>query len=371
MNVTRWIAIGVVVTAGVLAACGPGEESGSAEVATRPPVAVEVSPATVGELVQSIEVVGQLEPKSEATIKSEFTAVVSEVYVTEWVRVAEGQPLARLDTREGEAAVEAARAGVLQAEVGETRARRELERAVKLKEYGLVTQQALDDARTALEAAEASTAAARAQFRAYETRLEKAIIRAPIDGVVSFRGVSVGDRVENMGGDLAMFRVVDNRVLDLTVTVPSSKSWQVKVGQPIEFTSDAAPGRTFTGEVRYINPTMDQADRSVKVIAEVRNEDGALRGGMFAKGRIVTGSRSGALRIPRAALLSWDLERGVAEVFVVEADAAERRSVRTGESAGPLVEVVEGLAVGERVVTRGGFNLRTGDRVTVASGNEA
>ncbi len=371
MNMTRWVAIGVVVLAGGLVGCGRAGESGSTEVAAKPPVAVEVSPAAVGDLTQSIEVVGQLEPKSAADVKSEFTAVVEQVYVTEWVRVAKGQPLARLDTREGEAAVEAARAGVLQAEVAETRARRELERAIKLKEFGLVTQQALDDVRTALDAAAASTAAARAQLRAYDTRLEKAVIRAPIDGVVAFRGVGVGDRVENMGGEAAMFRVVDNRLLDLTITVPSSRSSLLRVGQPIEFTTDAVPGRTFTGAVRHINPTMDEADRSVKVIAEVRNSDETLRGGMFAKGRIVTGTRSGALQIPRAALLAWDVERGVAEVFVVAGETAERRAVRTGQTAGPAVEIVEGLAAGDQVVTRGGFNLRTGDRVTVVAGSEA
>lgn len=371
MKTTRWMAIGVAMTAGILAACGPAAESGSAASAQKPPVAVEVSPATVGELTQSIEVVGQLEPKSAATVKSEFTAVVEQVYVTEWVRVSKGQPLARLDTREGEAAVEAARAGVLQAEVAQTRARRELERAIKLKEFGLITQQALDDARSAYEAAEASTSAVRAELRAYETRLEKAVIRAPIDGVVAFRGVNVGDRVENMGGDTAMFRVVDNRVLDLTVTVPSTRSSLIKVGQPIEFTTDALPGRKFTGAVRYINPSIDPSDRSVKLIAEVRNDDGALRGGLFVKGRIVTGSRPGALQIPRAALLSWDVERGTAEVFVVSGQTADRRSVRTGQTAGAAVEIVEGLTAGEAVVTRGGFNLRPGDRVTIVAGSEA
>jgi RND family efflux transporter MFP subunit len=371
MNTTRWIAIGVAAAVGILAGCGATGESGSAESAARPPVPVEISPATVGELTQSIEVVGQVEPKFAAAVKSEFTAVVAEVYVTEWVRVSRGQPLARLDTREGEAAVEAARAGVLQAEVAETRAQRELERAIKLKEFGLATQQALDDARTAHEAAEASTAAARAQLRAYETRLEKAVIRAPMDGIVAFRGVNVGDRVENMGGETAMFRVVDNRLLDLTVTVPSSRSSLLKVGQPIEFTTDAVPGRTFTGAVRYINPTMGEADRSVKVIAEVRNGDETLRGGMFVKGRIVTGTRAGALQVPRAALLAWNVERGVAEVFVVAGETAERRAVRTGLTAGAAVEIVEGLAPGDRVVTRGGFNLRSGDRVTVVAGSEA
>jgi RND family efflux transporter MFP subunit len=364
----RTVSISILAAAALAAltvgCSAPGE--GKEAQAGKPAVAVEVSPAAVGELVESIDVVGSLTPKFAAEVKSEFTAVVREVDVTEWVKVAKGQPLAKLDTREGELAVDAAKAALLQAQVGEARAERELERTVKLKEYGLATQQSLDDARTARDAAAAATASGRAVLGAAETRLAKAVIRAPIDGVVAFRGVSPGDRVENMGGG-PMFRIVDNRLLDLTIAVPSSKSAALRVGQALEFTVDAVPGRTFRGTVRYINPTVSESDRSLRVVAEVPNQDGALRGGVFAKGRILVGRREAVLQIPRAALLSWDVDRGVGEVFVVTGETAERRTVRTGETAGDLVEVVEGLAPGDRVVTRGGFNLRPGDRVQVAT----
>ncbi len=343
-------------------AVGEGKEAQGG----KPPVAVEVSPAATADLVDGIDVVGSLAPKFAADVKSEFTAVVREVKVTEWVKVAKGQPLAVLDSREGELAVEAAKAALLQAEVGQARAERESDRTAKLKESGLATQQYLDDARTARDAAAAATASARAALGAAETRLAKSVIRSPMDGVVAYRGVSVGDRVENMGGG-PMFRVVDNRVLDLTVAVPSSRSTPLRVGQPLEFTADAVPGRTFRGTVMYINPAVSETDRSVKVVAEVPNDDGALRGGVFVKGRILTGKRPGVLQIPRAALLSWDVERRVGDVFIVTGEFAERRTVRTGQTTADSVEVVEGLAAGDRVVTRGGFNLRPGDRVRVVT----
>jgi RND family efflux transporter MFP subunit len=362
----------MMAAAGILAllmattACSRTGEGDATQAGGKPAVAVEVSPALTADLRQTIEVVGTLAPKFAADIKSEFTAVVEEVYVTEWVHVAKGQPLAKLDTREGELVVEAAKASLMQAEVGETRANRELERTEKLKEFGLATQQNLDDARTAKDAAAALTAAARAAFRAAETRLSKAVIRAPMDGVVAFRGVSVGDRVENMGGNSSMFRIVDNRLLDLTVTVPSTKSAALRVGLPVQFTIAALPGRTFRGTLKFINPTVSESDRSVRVVAEVPNEDGALRGGMFVKGQIRSGERAGVLQIPRTALLSWDLERNAGEIFVVNGDVAERRAVRTGEVTGESVEVVQGVTAGEKVVTRGGFNLRPGDRVEIA-----
>jgi membrane fusion protein, multidrug efflux system len=357
------VAVGVLATLTVgCSASGEGKDTQSG----KPPVAVEVSAAASSALVESIDVVGSLTPKFAADVKSETTAIVREVYVTEWVRVAKGQPLAELDRREGELALEAVKASLMQAEVGEARAERELERTVKLKEYGLATQQGLDDARTARDAAAAVTASARAAVGAAQTRLAKTVIRAPMDGVVAFRGVSTGDRVDSVGGG-PMFRIVDNRVLDLTVAVPSSRSAALRVGQALEFSADAVPARTFRGTVRFINPSVNETDRSVKIIAEVPNDDGALRGGIFVKGRILVGQRAAVLQIPRAALLSWDVERNVGEVFVVTNGLAERRSVRTGQTAGESVEVVEGLAAGDRVVTRGGFNLRPGDRVQVAA----
>jgi len=352
----------------VLAAsgCGRGAD-GTQAAAAKPPVAVEVAPVTTGDLVESIAVVGSLAPKREATIQSEYSGIVREVFVTEWVPVATGQPLARLDSREAESTLEAARAALLQAEVAETRAVREYERALGLKQGGLATAQNVDDARSAREAAEAATAAARAQLSRAETYAEKMLIRSPLDGVVSFRGVYVGDRVENMGGGTPMFQIVDNRLLDLTVTVPSVDMAPLAVGQPLTFTADAFPNRTFTGKVTYINPKVDEASRSVKVVAEVANPTGELRGGMFVEGTIRTGERRGVLLVPRAALLSWDVAGGTGEVFVAEGGVAVRRRVRTGAVSGDRVEVSEGVAVGDRLVTRGGFNVKDGDRIDVVT----
>jgi RND family efflux transporter MFP subunit len=355
----------VMLSAAALGAAACSRD-GAGAAAEKPAVAVDVATVTSGELVETVAVVGTLKPKREATIQSEYSGIVREVFVTEWVPVRRGQPLARLDSREAETTLESARAALLQAEVAARRAVREFERAEKLKAAGLETAQGVDDARTAREAADATVAAARAQLKAAETYAEKMVTRAPLDGVVSFRGISVGDRVENMGSGAPMFVIVDNSTFDLTVTVPSTRSAAVRVGQPLEFSTDALPGRSFRGTVKFINPTVSEVDRSVAVVAEVANPDGALRGGMFVKGEIQTGRRAGVLQMPRSALLSWDLAQGTGEVFVVNGSVAERRVVRTGGAAGELVEILAGVTGGEQVVTRGGFNLREGDRVTIA-----
>ncbi|MEK6779431.1 MAG: efflux RND transporter periplasmic adaptor subunit, partial [Candidatus Deferrimicrobiota bacterium] len=90
-----------------------------------------------------------------------------------------------------------------------------------------------------------------------------------------------------------------------------------------------------------------------------------LRSGMFVKGRIVTGKRPGVLHVPRASLLSWDVAARKGELFVLDNNVARRRTVRTGAVSGDLVEIASGISKGETVVTRGGFNVKDGDRVNL------
>ncbi|HNV03577.1 MAG TPA: efflux RND transporter periplasmic adaptor subunit [Vicinamibacterales bacterium] len=342
-----------------------------AQEAGRPPVAVTVAPAAASAFEESVEIIGTLQPKFSADVKSEITGTVKAVYVTEWVPVRKGAVLAQLDTSEAEAGVAALKAVEAQARVAEARARREYDRALQLKQYGLITPQNLDDAKTAVEAAEAATAAAVAQTRTGETRLAKARIVAPIDGVVALRGINVGDRVENMGGSAPVFRIVDTRLFDLTASVPSSQAASVRVGQPIRFTTDSAPGRTFEGRVKFINPEVDAASRSTRVGVEVPNPDGQLKGGAFVEGRIVVASRTDVLQVPREALMNWNVEEQRAQVFVARGGLAEKRDVKTGVSGGATVEILSGLQAGDPVVIRGAFGLQSGDRITVATGEGA
>ncbi len=368
----------------MLAACSGGADANKKETG-KPPVPVEVLQVAPSQFSQYIQVVGSLAPKFEASLKSEFQGQIAQVLVTEWVRVKKGQPLARLDTREitavvnkAKANVEAVRAALLQAEVGATRAKREHARLMKLKDAGLVTAQALDDARSEEEAAQARQEAARAQLQVAQddltqarTRLDKANILSPLDGVVAYRGVNVGDMVGEAGASRIMFRIVDSRLLDLSVTVPSKEMRHLALGQELLFTTDAFPGEEFKGKVMYINPAVSEGDRSLKVIAEVPNPDERLKGGLFVKGRILAGQRQGVLLAPRSALLSWDVNMGKAELWVRAGEGVQRRQVKTGELSGELVEVSGGLQAGEEVVVRGGFNLRDGDKIQIAPGNGA
>jgi len=361
-----------------LSACGGKNDKASQTV--KPPVAVEVASAALQNLVEGVDVTGSLEPKFWADVKTQIPGLVKQVFVTEWVRVSKGTPLARIDVAEtealvkrAEAALEAAKAGLAQAQVAITRAEREQARAFKLKESGLATQQSIDDSRTETDAARARGESAKAQIRVAEedlrqarARVAKGLVNSPLDGVVAMRDLNVGDLASDAATGKPVFRIVDNRLLNLTVSVPSVDSAKVKVGQSLEFTVDSLPGKIFSGRVMFVNPEISAADRSLKVIAEVKNVPEQLKGGLFAKGRIVTGERKDIVMIPRSAIAGLDLTSWKGRINVVAEGTAKQREVKTGAINGELVEIVSGLKPGEQYVVRGGFNLKDGDTVAVA-----
>ena len=369
----------LLATIALAAGCSGKKDTSTA--AAKPAIAVDTAPASATELVEGIEVTGSLEPKFYAEVKTQIPGLVKQVYVTEWVRVRKGQPLARIDVAETEAlakraaaGVETARANLAQAQVVLARADREEARTLKLKESGLATQQAVDEARTETAAAKARIAAATAQIAVAEeevrqarARLNKGLVVAPLDGVVALRSVNVGDLASDAAAGAPIFKIVDNRLLNLTVTLPSADAARVKVGQPLAFSVDSLPGKTFNGRVMYINPELSAVDRSLKVIAEVKNDGDLLKGGLFAKGRIITGKRGGVIQVPRAALAGWDAAKGSATLFVVAKDVARLRPVTTGVIAGDQVEIATGLKAGEHYVVRGGFALKDGDKITVTA----
>ncbi|MBI4850169.1 MAG: efflux RND transporter periplasmic adaptor subunit [Nitrospirae bacterium] len=374
-----FLLLAVIWTSGCSSKSADGKKDTNAG---RPPVAVETLSVSASDLAEGIDVVGTLTPKFETEVKSQIPGLISDIFVTEWVRVRKNDPLARIDLSEtgalvnkAGAAVESAKAGYLQAQVNAQRAEREKIRMQKLREFGLATQQNYEDAGSEAEAANAAVEAARAQISAAEgelhalqARLSKGMILSPMDGVVSLRDVNVGDLASDTGAAKALFKIVDNRILKLTVSVPSVNMASIKVGDPLTFTLDALPGKTFSGKVMYINPSVDEADRSVKVIAEVINSSGELKGGLFAKVRIETGTRRNIIQVPRSALIGLNVAEKKAGLYTVEDDRAHYREVVTGAVAGDQVEIASGLNPGELLVVRGAFNLKDNDKVAITGG---
>jgi len=379
MKIKRLFAFVVLAGMVSLGACHNKEEEKKPVNLDNTVISVETMPVCLKDIVEGINVVGTLSPKFQTDVKSEYTGIVNEVYVTEWQQVKKGDALAKLDTREGDillrkaqAAVDVIKASLEEAKVEANKANREFERLSNLNEAGLVTQQNLDDAKTAKEAVEARITAVKAQIEASEeevahakTRLSKAVIYAPMDGTVALRSVNVGDLVGEVGSPKFMFRIVDNSVLDLTCSVPSWELEKIKLGQDLDFWTDAIPGQVFNGIVNFINPAVNEADRSFQINAEVKNDPPVLKGGLFVKGLIKTGVRPGAVQIPKTALINWDMDKHKATVFVADGEQARQRDIQTGYAATDMVEVIQGLKSGDIVIVRGGFQLKDGNKISI------
>jgi membrane fusion protein, multidrug efflux system len=323
---------------------------------------------------RTVEVYGSLTPKSSTDLKSEILGRVQRVHVKEWDRVKPGDLLLEVDPMDfqlelsrTESGIKMAKAQLMEAQVGLNRARRELTRAERLKEGGLITGQEQDERRTSMEAAAARVALAQAQVAQAEAQaaasrhtLQKTTLMAPIEGIVSQRRVDVGDFLDK---GTPLFTLVDNRILDFTANVPAQDLIRVSEGQLLTFTVDGFQNRTFKGHIKRVNPVVNATDRSGRILAEVANQDGLLRGGLYAHGQVLVEERPSAIVLPRDALMSWNLEKESATVFVVESgDVVRSRPVTTGLVEDGLVEIRQGLIGTEKVVIRGGFNARDGER---------
>lgn len=375
------IVVALLIVVGLAGAWGLSRKPGSGEAlhakSESPLVAIQVVSPERRTVQRSVDVYGSLSPKTSTDLKSEVVGRVQRVLVKEWDQVKPGDLLLEVDPTDFkieinriEAGIKMAKAQLMEAQVGLNRARRELTRAQKLKEGGLITGQEMDERQTGLEAAAARVSLAQAQVGQAEAQAEaarhalrKTTVDAPIEAIVSQRRVDVGDFLDK---GTPLFTLVDNRILDFTANVPATDLIHVGEGQLLTFTVDGIPNRSFKGHIKRVNPMVNTADRSGRILAEVPNPDGLLRGGLYAHGQVLVEERPSALVLPREALLAWNLEREAASVLVVEpGDIVRSRPVTTGFLEDGLVEIRKGLDGAERVVIRGGFNVREGERVRI------
>jgi membrane fusion protein (multidrug efflux system) len=154
----------------------------------------------------------------------------------------------------------------------------------------------------------------------------------------------------------------DISALKVDFRVPEQLLAALRPGQVVEMGSDALPGRKYVATVDAIDPLVDQAGRAVLLRARLRNSDGQLRPGMFVRTRLIVSQRQNALTVPEEALVPVGADQFV---FRIADGKAQRVKVRVGVRRAGAVEVVEGLAAGDTVVTAGQLKLRDGVQVVV------
>ncbi|MEI2416434.1 efflux RND transporter periplasmic adaptor subunit [Orrella sp. JC864] len=290
-------------------------------------VAVEQVPFDRG-----LSAVGSLRSDEGVTLRPEVAGRISRLPFKEGQPVKRGDLLVQLDD-------EIARAELDQARANLALAQSQHKRATSLHAEGFISQQARDEAASNLKVQQALVALAQA-------RLEKMSIRAPFDGVIGLRNVSVGDYVQ-VGQDIVPLEAIDPLKVDFRI--PEIHLNRVRLGQPLELRFDALPGETRRGELIAISPLVDAGGRSLLLRAQVPNSAGDLRPGMFARVSLLV-ETSPALVVPEGALSPSGSQQ---YVYRVVDGHAQRVQVSVGERREGRVEILTGLAEGDRVVIAG------------------
>jgi RND family efflux transporter MFP subunit len=156
--------------------------------------------------------------------------------------------------------------------------------------------------------------------------------------------------------------LVRTHPLRLQLAVPERAAGRVRVGQQVRVIVEGDP-KSYGGRVARVSPAIDQSDRTLKVEAEVPNQDGALRAGSFVGAEIVTAADRPVVLVPASSIVAF---AGIEKVLTVEAGKTAEVHVRSGRKTGDRVEIVEGLSGGELVVLTPG-KLTGGQAVTVQS----
>lgn len=308
-------------------------------------VPVEVATASRSAVVAAFQGTSNLVAEAEAEVVPKTGGVVLEIMVEEGDKVSAGQVLARLDS-------DRQRLNLKQSEANLRKLENDFKRQQEMIERKLISQDVYDRSRYDLDTQRASYDIAKLELSYTE-------IRAPIGGVVSKRNVKVGNLIQL---NQPLFKIDDFDPLEAMINVPEREMRLIKADQPVQMLVDALPDVAFAGSVARVSPVVDAATGTFRVVAQFKDDSGKLRSGMFGRVRIVYDQRSDALVVPRAALVGDNKD---AAVFVVDKDVAKRRKVTLGYADGGQVEIVDGLAEGEKVVTLGQAALRDGAKVQV------
>jgi RND family efflux transporter MFP subunit len=380
----------VLVVVGVLVVGG----AAGIWFALRGPAPAIVKVAAVEEVVGAaagppavLNASGYVTARRRATVSSKITGKVVEVHVEEGMAVKQGQVLARLDDSVlrrylelSEAELGAARRNAAETEVRLREARLTLTRTRALVKDGITGQAELDKAEAEVDALQArldltreqiSVSAAQVSLR--RTEIDDMVIRAPFSGVAISKDAQPGEMISpvSAGGGFTrtgICTLVDMSSLEIEVDVNESFISRVTPGQKVEATLDAYPDWRIPAHVITPVPTADRNNATVLVRIGFEQLDPRILPDMGVKVAFlgapapVTADARPRMVVPRAAVRK-DVGQDI--VFVVVGDTVERRAVRAGVARDDKVDIVTGLAVGERVVVEGPPDLVAGRAVKV------
>lgn len=312
--------------------------------------------------------IGNVQAVQGVLVNNQVAGQVERILFESGDRVRAGQALVQLDTEVDKADL----AGLVASlELSET----QLKRNQKLLKDRAVSQGDFDEI-------SAQVSQAKAQVQSKQALIEKKTIRAPFDGQLGIRRVNLGQFLA-AGSAIAELEALDPVYVDYAV--PERHLAKLSVDQPVRIRVSAYPERVFDGRIRAISPAVDRQTRNVQIRALFENPDRLLRPGMFAKVETLLPRKDQVLTLPRQAVT---FNTYGDSVFVIQEQAPEgdgdkagagdeagtdaapklvvqRRQIKTGDVRGDQVEVLDGLSVGERVVSAGQVKLRNGVEVAI------
>ena len=298
------------------------------------------------DLQRTIQVTGTLRPVNQAAVKAKVAGDLIALLPREGEAVARGQMIARIDTAEYQARLDEKLGALAATEAQWNFNERTRGKNEELLRKSFISQNAYDNTQANSQVSEANVKAAQAQVALARKALDDTVIRAPIAGIVSERGVQQGEKV---AVDAKLLTLVDLTRLEVEAMVPMVDIAAVAVGKTVRLKVEGFEGRDYTGTVSRINPSAPPGTRSVPIYIELANRDGSLKAGMFAQGTLVAATRARTLAIPASAIRD---DGGEPFVYRLAGERLARQPVTLGmrsETQG-LVEVVSGLEAGARIV---------------------
>ena len=340
----------------------PGGAKGEQKVEVFELAGSDVAAIEARALAVTLPLSGSLTPLSQATVKSKVSGVVLGDTVREGVAVTAGQVVARLDAADQQARHAQQVAALKEAMARLSLAKKNNANSLALLKQNYISQNSYDTTQNSVELAQANVESVQAQLDMARIALADTVIRAPLAGVVSKRHVQPGEKV---APDMPVVTIVNLQQLTLEAQVPAADIPRIKVGQLVNFNVDGYQDKAFSGKVARINPTTETGSRSMLVYISVENGDGLLRGGMFAKGNIVTEKSAVMPLVPLAAVRQ---EKDGTVVYAVVGGKVVAQPVTLGlrnEDEG-LAEVTSGLAAGATVLASKLDGVKPGSKVKLA-----
>jgi membrane fusion protein (multidrug efflux system) len=334
-----------MVAAVVIWNAGTAANAVGADTSQPPTALVQVEvlqPRTVEDVLW---LTGRVEPWEERTISAETTGPIHWQNIEEGQPVTQGEELVRIDTTP----IQATHA---QASARSNLATQELKRLENLREAGITSPQDVDRASTEGKLAAADLAAA-------NTKLNRSVLYAPIDGIVD--SVYVEEK-EFVDIGTALFKVVQTDRVKALIAVPERDIAHFKNGDSVEILVDALDAATFTGTIHRIATSAERATRTFVTEVAVDNAEGRLKPGMTIRARLIRDRFENAIAVPLFSVVSLENQHFV---MVENGGKAEVKPIVVGRVQGDQVHVLEGLALGDRLIVQGHRDLRGGEAVRV------